>query len=135
MRFGDIANVLDSTQNIKNYNMYNGEPTITLSILRQPGSNTVAVVDEVMAALPELKAQLPISINLEIINDRSQSIRASIHDVQMTMLFSALLVVGVIFLFLRTMTATLIPSVALPIAIIGTFAGMAAWATASTICR
>ena len=124
VRFADIGTVLDSTQNNKNYNMYNGEPTISLGILRQPGSNTVAVVDEVLAALPELKSQLPPSVNLEIIFDRSQTIRASIHDVQVTMLFSALLVVAVIFLFLRTVTATLIPSVAMPIAIIGTFAGM-----------
>jgi HAE1 family hydrophobic/amphiphilic exporter-1 len=124
VRFSDIANVVDSTSNIKNYNLYNGEPTIALQIRRQPGSNTVAVVDEVMAALPELKSQLPPSINLEVIFDRSQTIRASIDDVQWTMLFSALLVVGVIFIFLRTITATFIPSVALPISVVGAFAGM-----------
>jgi hydrophobe/amphiphile efflux-1 (HAE1) family protein len=126
VRLGDVANVIDSVSNLKNYSTFNGEPTLALQIRRQPGANTVAVVDAIRAVLPEVRAQLPPSVNLEIFFDRSESIRAAIHDVQLTLLFSALLVVAVIFIFLRKLSATFIPSIALPIALIGAFAGMAA---------
>ena len=126
VRLCDVASVSDSVQNNKTYSKYNGEPTLSLAIRRQPGANTVGVVDRIRAVLPEVQAQLPPSINLEIFFDRSESIRAAIHDVQITLLFSALLVVGVIFIFLRKLSATFIPSIALPIALIGAFAGMAA---------
>jgi HAE1 family hydrophobic/amphiphilic exporter-1 len=126
VRLGDVANVIDSVANIRNYSTYNGEPTLGLSIRRQPGANTVAVVDRIREVLPEVQAQLPQSIELQIFFDRSESIREAIFDVQMTLLFSAALVVGVIFIFLRRISATFIPSIALPIALIGAFAGMAA---------
>ena len=126
VRLGDVANVIDSTANIRNYSTYNGAPTLGLAIRKQPGANTVAVVDRIRAVLPLVQEQLPPSVELEIFFDRSESIRAAIHDVQLTLLFSAALVVAVIFIFLRRLSATFIPSIALPIAIIGAFAGMAA---------
>ncbi|MEY4878728.1 MAG: hypothetical protein RJB62_196 [Pseudomonadota bacterium] len=125
VRLGDIATVVDSLEDVKRFSTYNGEPAIGLAIRRQPGANTVAVVDGVLAVLPDAQAQLPPSVAVEIYFDRSETIRESIFDVQMTLLFSAALVVGVIFVFLRKVSATLIPSVALPIALIGAFAGMA----------
>jgi HAE1 family hydrophobic/amphiphilic exporter-1 len=125
VRLGDIATIVDGLENIKRYSTYNGEPAIGLGIRRQPGANTVAVVDRVMEVLPQAAAQLPPSINMEVFFDQSESIRESIFDVQMTLLGSAILVVGVIFLFLRKLSATFIPSVSLPIALIGAFAGMA----------
>ncbi len=127
VRLGDIATVLDSVENVRSYSTFNGQPSINLAIRRQPGANTVAVVDRIRAVLPTIQQQLPPSINLTIYFDRSETIRESLFDVQMTLLFSAALVVGVIFLFLRKASATFIPSVALPIAIVGTFAGMAAF--------
>src|SRR6185503_3683494 len=95
-----------------------------LAIQRQPGSNTIKVVDGIKSILPRFLQQLPASVELNILYDRSQSIRAAVSDVQTTLLLAAILVVAVIFVFLRTLTATLIPSLALPIAVIGTFAGM-----------
>src|SRR4029079_6028275 len=97
------------------------------AVNRQPGANTIAVVNAIKAALPGIRAQLPPSINMAVTIDRSQTMRAAVNDVQTTLLIAALLVVGVIFLFLRTVSATFIPSIALPITIAGTFAGMAAF--------
>jgi multidrug efflux pump subunit AcrB len=102
----------------------NDQRAITVSVQRQPGSNTIAVVDNIRRVLPQFQAQLPASIQMEIFYDRSQSIRAAVNDVQITLLIAGALVVGVIFVFLRRLSATFIPSVALPIAVIGTFAGM-----------
>ena len=96
-----------------------------LAIFRQPGSNTIGVVDNIKKILPQFEANLPPAVQLEIVYDRSQTIRASVNDVQMTLLIAGALVVGVIFVFLRRVSATIIPSLALPIAVIGTFAGMA----------
>ena len=124
VRVKDVAQVLDSVENKYTASWYNDRRAIVLAIQRQPGSNTIAVVDEVKNVLPRFMAQLPSSLWLNVLYDRSQSIRASVNDVQFTLLLAAILVVGVIFVFLRTLSATLIPSLALPIAIIGTFAGM-----------
>jgi HAE1 family hydrophobic/amphiphilic exporter-1 len=124
VRLGDVATVLDSTDSIRSVSWFNGKPSITVSIQRQPGSNTIATVDAIKAVLPQFQAQLPDTIKMEVFYDRSQTIRASVHDVEMTLLIAAALVVGVIFVFLRRVTATIIPSLALPIALIGTFAGM-----------
>ena len=126
VRFADVANVIDGQENPKLFGAWNGVPAITVAIDRQPGANTIAVVDAIKAELPGLVAQLPPSIKVEATLDRSASIRASVSDVQLTLIISAILVVGVIFVFLRTVSATFIPSIALPITIIGTFAGMAA---------
>jgi HAE1 family hydrophobic/amphiphilic exporter-1 len=127
VRFSDVGTVIDSVENRWLSGRYNGRQGVTLGINRQPGANTIAVVDSIKAMLPALRAQLPPSISLDITLDRSTSIRAAVNDVQMTLIIAAVLVVGVIFLFLRTASATFIPSVALPITVIGTFAGMAAF--------
>ena len=103
---------------------------------RQPGSNTIEVVNEIKQVLPHFMEQLPASVKLEIVHDRSESIRASVGDVQLTLMIAAILVVGVIFVFLRTLSATFIPSLALPIAVHRHIRrhGLSS-ATASTICR
>jgi HAE1 family hydrophobic/amphiphilic exporter-1 len=126
VRFADVANVIDSVENPRLFGSWKGVPSVTLEIHRQPGANTIAVVDEIKAALPGLIAQLPPSIKVQTYMDRSDSIRSSVNDVQLTLFIAALLVVVVIFLFLRTISATFIPSIALPISVIGTFAGMSA---------
>jgi HAE1 family hydrophobic/amphiphilic exporter-1 len=126
VRFADVANVIDDVENNKNFGTWNGVPAVSVSINRQPGANTIQVVDSIRAILPELVAQLPPSITVDVRLDRSRSIRNSLFDVQFTLLIAGLLVVGVIFVFLRTATATFIPSIVLPITIVGTFAGMAA---------
>ncbi len=125
VRLGEIGRVFDSVANDKQGGWFNGERAIVLAILRQPGANTIAVVDGIQDVLPRFMEQLPASISLETSYDRSINIRASVSDVQITLLISAVLVVAVIFLFLRTISATFVASLALPIAIIGTFAGMA----------
>ena len=119
-------NVYDGVENPRNGSWYNGKPALYLGIQRQPGTNTVEVVDAVKALLPELQAQLPGSIQLAIRSDRSVSIRESVHDVKFTLVLTVVLVVLVIFLFLRNLSATIIPSLALPFSIVGTFAVM--WA-------
>ena len=124
VKFGDVANVVDSVENVRSLNWYNDQQAITLAIQRQPGSNTMAVVDNIKKILPQFQVQLPASIKMQVFYDRSQSIRAAVNDVQITLLIAGILVVGVIFVFLRRVSATAIPSLALPIAVIGTFAGM-----------
>ncbi|HUJ47198.1 MAG TPA: efflux RND transporter permease subunit [Rhizomicrobium sp.] len=124
VRVKDVARVVDSVENRYVASWYNGHRAIVLAIQRQPGSNTIAVVDAIHKILPRFMQQLPASLYLNVLYDRSQSIRASVSDVQTTLILAALLVVGVIFVFLRTFRATIIPSLALPIAVIGTFAGM-----------
>jgi hydrophobe/amphiphile efflux-1 (HAE1) family protein len=124
VRLGDVANVIDSVENTKISGWYNGRRGIVLSVLRQPDANTVAVVDSVKALLPKFRHQVPPSVNLEVLNDRSTSIRQSVNDVQVTLMITVVLVVLVIFIFLRNVTATIIPALALPVSVIGTFAGM-----------
>ena len=124
VRLGDVAKVYDGVEQDKTASWYQGERSITLSILKQPGSNVVAVVDEIKKLLPELQAQLPPSVSLEIRTDRSMSIRESVHDVKLTLLLTIALVIAVIFIFLRSVTATIIPSLTLPVSIIATFAVM-----------
>jgi len=124
VRFADVGNAIDSVENNRTATWLNGKRGIVLSIQRQPGSNTIQIVDEINKIIPRFKASLPSSVVLSTIYDRSQSIRASVADVQITLLIAAVLVVLVIFVFLRTLAATLIASIALPIAILGSFAGM-----------
>src|SRR6201996_1546721 len=125
VRVKDIGRAIDSVQNNLSMSWFNGQPSIVLAIQRQPGSNTIEVVDEIKRILPSFDRILPASVSLDILYDRSDLIRASIADVQTTLLIAAVLVVLVIFVFLRNLSATIIPSLALPIAVIGTFAGMA----------
>jgi HAE1 family hydrophobic/amphiphilic exporter-1 len=127
VRLADIAEVEDSVESVKTASWANGERAITLSVMRQPGANTVSTVDAIRAAMPGLLAQMPGSIELKLRNDRSQSIRDSIHDVQLTLAVTVALVVLVIFLFLRKASATLIPALSLPISLLGTVALMRAF--------
>ncbi len=124
VRLGDIATVIDSVENDQVASRFNGTRSIVLAIQRQPDANTVDVVDRVKSLVPEFRAQMPASVNLDVILDRSQSIRASVAEVQFTLALAIGLVVMVIFLFLRSLTATIIPALALPISLVGTFAGM-----------
>jgi HAE1 family hydrophobic/amphiphilic exporter-1 len=125
VRFQDIGRAIDSVENNRAASYYDGKRAIVLAIQRQPGSNTIQIVDSINAVIPHFMQSLPKSVSLNVIYDRSQSIRASVGDVQMTLVLAALLVIAVIFVFLRTLSATIIPSLALPIAVVGTFAGMA----------
>ncbi len=124
VRLSDVGRVIDSVANDKVASWYNGQRAIVLAIQRQPGSNTIAVVDAIKKILPDFQAQLPASVKLDVTYDRSQSIRASVADVQLTLVLAAVLVILVIFVFLRTVSATFVASLALPIAVVGTFAGM-----------
>ncbi|MBP6677064.1 MAG: efflux RND transporter permease subunit, partial [Vitreoscilla sp.] len=119
VRLRDVAEVQDSIESVKTYASLNGEPSITLAVQRQPNANTVQVVDRVKAMLPRFAAQLPASVNMTPVNDRSQSIRDALHDVQLTLALTVVLVVLVIFLFLRRLSATLIPTLSLPVSLIG----------------
>ena len=124
VRLAEVAHVYDGVENNKSASWYGGQRSIYLAIQKQPGTNTVAVVDAVKALLPQFRAQLPASVQLDVRTDRSVSIRASANDVKFTLLLTICLVVAVIFLFLRTVRATIIPSLALPASIIATFAVM-----------
>ena len=126
VRLEDVADAEDSVESVKTASWANGERSITLSIQRQPDANTVATVDAIKAAMPPLIAQMPSSVSLQIRNDRSVSIRAAIHDVKVTLAITAFLVVLVIYLFLRRPSATIIPTLSLPISLIGTLALMRA---------
>ncbi len=122
VRLKDVATVEDSVETVKTWAMLNGENSITLAVLRQPGANTVRVVDAVRAALPSLRSQMPQSINLTPVNDRSISVRDALHDVSLTLMGTIALVVLVIFLFLRRFVATVIPTLSLPVSLIGAVA-------------
>src|SRR5579859_3521185 len=124
VRLGDLGRVIDSIQNDKNGSWFGSTPSIQFSIQRQPGANTVEVVDNIKDALPSLREQMPPAMKLDIFYDRSTSIRESVNDVKLTLALTVVLVVGVIFLFLGNASATIIPSLALPMSIIGTFAAM-----------
>jgi HAE1 family hydrophobic/amphiphilic exporter-1 len=124
VRIGDVAKVEDSVENLNSNAWYRGNPAVTLYVSRQPGSNTIATIDAIKAVIPQFLQTLPPTVHLAIIYDRSVTIKAAVDDVQITLLIAAGLVVLVIFAFLRRVSATLIPSLALPIAVIGTFAGM-----------
>lgn len=119
VRLRDVAEVIDSFETVKTFASFNGESSITLAVLRQPDANTVEVVDKVKAALPGFQAQLPESVRMTPVNDRSLSVRESLHDVTLTMLGTIVLVVLVIFLFLRRFVATVIPTLSLPVSLVG----------------
>ena len=124
VRLGDVARVLDDVQDPRNASWYDGKRAIVLAIQRQPGTNTVQVADAVKATVARLSSQLPASVEVNTLYDRSISIRQSVNDVQVTLLIALSLVVMVIFLFLKNLSATVIPSLALPFSIIGTFSVM-----------
>jgi len=124
VRLSEIGHVFDSVENDKTASWYSGDRAIVLPIQRQPGTNTVEVVDSIKALFPTLKAQMPAGIKLNVLYDRSVSIRNSVNDVKFTLMLTMALVVMVIFLFLRNVSATIIPSLALPMSIVGTFSLM-----------
>jgi HAE1 family hydrophobic/amphiphilic exporter-1 len=124
VRLDQIGKVVDSVENNKVANWYNKDRAIVLAIQRQPGTNTVEVVDSIKRLLPVFRAQMPPSVSLDVLFDRSVSIRESVADVKFTLFLALCLVILVIFLFLRNFSATVIPSLALPFSLIGTFAGM-----------
>jgi hydrophobic/amphiphilic exporter-1 (mainly G- bacteria), HAE1 family len=124
VRLAELGNVIDSVQNTRVASWFNNTRAIVLAVQRQPGVNTVEVVDGIKKLLPRFQAQIPAAVKLEVLFDRSESIRQSVHDVEFTLLLTVCLVVLVIFLFLRNISATVIPSLALPMSIVGTFAVM-----------
>jgi len=124
VRLSDVAKVYEGVEDIHNLGMANGKPAILVILFRQPGANIISTVENVKAALPQLQAALPPSVNLIIANDRTNSIRSSLHDVEYTMLIAIMLVMFVVYLFLRNARASLIPCVAVPLSLIGTFAVM-----------
>ena len=124
VRLADIASVRDSVENIYNAGLHNGKPGLILQISRQPGANIVATIDRIRQALPLLKASIPPSIDIDDSEERSITIRASVFEIQMTLLITVVLVILVIFVFLRSFWATFIPAVAVPVSLIGTFGVM-----------
>ncbi|OWF80576.1 multidrug transporter subunit MdtC, partial [Yersinia rohdei] len=124
VRLQDVANVIDSVQDVRNAGMSDGKPAILLVISREPGANIIATVDRIRAEIPALRASIPASIQLSIAQDRSPTIRASLDEVEQSLVIAVALVILVVFLFLRSGRATLIPAVAVPVSLIGTFAAM-----------
>ena len=124
VRLSDVANAVDSAENVKQAAWVNTTPAIIMNIQRQPGANIITVADRVKALLPVLQSSLPASTKVRILTDRTTTIRASVKDVQFELMLTIALVVMVIFLFLRNLSATVIPSVAVPLSIVGTFGVM-----------
>jgi len=124
VKLSDVANVQDSTENIRAAGFVNGQPSVLIIIFRQPGANIIDTVDRIRDALPSLKASIPAAIDVQVVLDRTTTIRASVRDVERTLVVSISLVILVVFLFLRNLRATFIPSVAVPVSLIGTFGVM-----------
>jgi multidrug efflux pump len=124
VRLSDVATVTDSVEDIRTGGLANGKPAVLLVIYRQPGANIIDTVDRVLALLPLFRASIPPTINLSVVLNATTTIRASVRDVQITLLISIGLVILVVFLFLRSVRSTIIPSVAVPVSLIGTFGGM-----------
>ena len=120
----DVGEVQDSVENLRNQGLSNGKPAVLVILYRQPGANIIDTVDRVKAILPQLQASIPHAINVELTMDRTTTIRASLHDVERALLIAIVLVILVVFLFLRNLRATLIPSVAVPVSLVGTFGAM-----------
>ncbi|MFN3397458.1 MAG: multidrug efflux RND transporter permease subunit [Sulfurimicrobium sp.] len=124
VRLGDVARVEDSVQDVRNAGLVNGKPAVMLILFRQPGANIIETVDRVKTLLPLLRASIPASIELAVVMDRTPTIRASLRAVELALLISIALVVMVVFLFLRNGRAAIIPSVAVPVSLVGTFGVM-----------
>ena len=124
VRLSDVADVQDSVQDVRNLGMSNGQPSVLVILFRQPNANIIETIDNVKAELPHLEAAMPADMNVTVAIDRSTTIRASLHDTELTLVMAVLLVTLVVFLFLRNISATLIPGVAVPISIFGTFGAM-----------
>ena len=124
VKLSDVAGAIDDAENVKAAAWMNTTPAVILNVQRQPGANIIAVVDRIKALMPRLQASLPSSVKVEILTDRTTTIRASVSDVQFELMLTVALVVMVIFLFLRSLSATIIPSIAVPLSLIGTFGVM-----------
>lgn len=120
VRLRDVAEVSDSVQDLRNAGSSGGKPAVSIAVVNQPGANTVEIVDKIKAMLPQLQASIPAGIDLEVVMDRTTTIRASLREVEHTLLISIGLVVLVVFLFLRSVRATLIPTIAIPVSLLGT---------------
>ncbi|HEX4378256.1 MAG TPA: efflux RND transporter permease subunit [Steroidobacteraceae bacterium] len=124
VRLQDVATVTDGVENVRNLGLADGQPAVLLVLHRQPGANVIDVVDRIRALVPELQASIPASIRIIQTNDRTETIRASLHDVERTLLIAIALVVLVVFVTLRNVRAALIPSIAVPLSLVGTFGAM-----------
>jgi len=125
VRLSDVARVVDGVENDQLAAWANGQPAVLLDVRRQPGANIVQTVEQIRRVLPELRSALPADVHLDVFADRTVTIRASVHDVEFTLILTVFLVIGVIFVFLRRLWATIIPSVAVPLSLMGTFGVMA----------
>jgi len=121
VRLGDVADVQDSVEDLRNAGISNGRRAVVLVIFRQPGANIISTVDHVRALLPQLQASISPAINLDVVMDRTLTVRASVRDIEFTLVISVILVVLVVFVFLRNLRSTIIPSIAVPLSLVGTF--------------
>ncbi len=124
VRLSDVAEVTESVENVRNLGLANGQPAVLIQVLKQPNANILDTVDRVNALLPQLRASIPADIEITTIIERTTTIRASLHDVERTLIIAIVLVVLVVFVFLRSWRATLVPAIAVPVSLIGTFAVM-----------
>lgn len=124
VRVSDVGDVVDSVEDLRNAGYVNGKPAVMVIIFRQPGANIIETVDRIRAVLPQIHAAIPASINLRVAMDQTQTIRASVHDVERTLIISVGLVVLVVFVFLKNVRSTFIPSIAVPVSLLGTFGVM-----------
>jgi multidrug efflux pump len=124
VRLGDVASVNDSVENVRNLALANGKPAILLFVRRQPGANIIGTVERVKALLPVLRASIPAAIDMRVVMERTTTIRTSLHEAERSLIIACALVIFVVFLFLRDPRAALIPAVAVPVSLIGTFAAM-----------
>jgi multidrug efflux pump len=124
VRISDVGEAVDSVEDLRNAGYSNGSPSVLVTINRQPGANIIDTVDHIRETLPQLKAAIPQSINLTVTQDQTQTIRASVHDVEITLMISIVLVIFVVFVFLRNVRTTFIPSIAVPVSLIATFGVM-----------
>ncbi|MBS0557938.1 MAG: multidrug efflux RND transporter permease subunit [Proteobacteria bacterium] len=124
VRLSDVADVQDSVEDVRNLGLSNGEPAVIVLLYKQPDANIIATSDRVQALIPQLQASIPADIQIKVASERTSTIRASLHDVERALIIATLLVIGVVFVFLRNGRATLIPAVAVPVSLVGTFAIM-----------
>lgn len=124
VRLQDVAEVVDGVENVRNLGTFNGQPAVLVNVTKQPGANVIEVVDMIRTMMPELQAALPAAVQLGTLMDTTNSIRNSVHDVEMTLIIATILVILVVFLFLRNFKATLVPTVCVPLTLLGTFGVM-----------
>ncbi|MBS0582892.1 MAG: efflux RND transporter permease subunit, partial [Proteobacteria bacterium] len=124
VRLSDVAEVTESVENVRNLGLADGEPAVLIWVLKQPNANILDTVERVKALLPQLGASIPADIELKTISERTTTIRASLHDVERTLIIAIVLVILVVFVFLRSWRATLVPAIAVPVSLVGTFAAM-----------